>query len=301
MKRFASLMVILAATFWGSNGIFVKLFESSGLSSIERTSLRCLIAVILETIIIFIYDRKQFKVAKEDLILFALAGIFGVFLFGTFYNMCINRVGMGIAGVLIYLMPIMVMLYSVVFQGEKFTLMKGMMLLLNLLGCALVSGIVSGGNFDLLGIFYGFITAFFYALNNIITASRLKKYSVLTRVYYPGLFACICSLIYLTVTGRGTAVLNVVTSEPKYILIGIIWAFCCSICSFFFFNASLNYLDVTRVSMLSTFEPVAAILFGLFLFNERIDFYAVIGVILVIVSLMLGELKDPASDLREKR
>ena len=90
--------------------------------------------------------------------------------------------------------------------------------------------------------------------------------------------------------------IDLVAHSPRYLLIGVIWAFCCSICSFFFFNAALNYLDVTKVSILSTFEPVAAILFGLLLFNERIDIYGVIGVILVIVSLLLGEIREPVTE-----
>ncbi|MCR5096070.1 MAG: DMT family transporter [Erysipelotrichaceae bacterium] len=295
MKKYASLMVLLGAAFWASNGVFVNLFEGSGLSPVEKMCLRCFIAVAIETLIIFFYDRRQFIVDIKDLPWFALAGIFGVFLFGATYNLCISRVGMGIAGVLIYLMPIMVMIYAVVFKKEKFTLMKGVMLGLNLFGCALVSGVMSGGRFDLLGIGYGVITALFYALNNIITADRLNKYSVLARVYYPGFFACICGVIYLLLTGRMTGVVSVM-ADPHYLLIGICWALCCSILSYFFFNAALDYLDVTKVSILSTFEPVATILFGLFLLGEHIDLYGVIGVILVITSLILGEVKDPSSD-----
>ena len=33
MKRFAPLMVLVAATLWGSNGIFVKLLADSGFST----------------------------------------------------------------------------------------------------------------------------------------------------------------------------------------------------------------------------------------------------------------------------
>ena len=65
-------------------------------------------------------------------------------MFGLFYTSSIQLVGMGTAAVLIYLMPSLVMLFSVVFLHEKFTPGKGLCLVLSLLGCALVSGVAGG-------------------------------------------------------------------------------------------------------------------------------------------------------------
>ena len=71
MKKYASLMVLLGAAFWASNGVFVNLFEGSGLSPVEKMCLRCFIAVAIETLIIFFYDRRQFIVDIKDLPWFA--------------------------------------------------------------------------------------------------------------------------------------------------------------------------------------------------------------------------------------
>ena len=110
-KYICILYVIIAALLWGSNGVFVNLLSSSGFNSFERTSARMIIAALVETVI-FCFRKEKEKVKSRDLILFALAGIIGIYGFVATYTLCISRVGMGTAAVLIYLMPTIVMIYS---------------------------------------------------------------------------------------------------------------------------------------------------------------------------------------------
>ena len=283
-------MVLIAAVLWGSNGIFVKLLASSGLNSLERSSIRLIIAAILETIIVYLSDRKSFNIEKKDLFSAALIGIIGIFGFLCSYNQSINLVGMATAGVLIYLMPSIVMIYSCIFNGQKLTAKKILVLVLNLIGCGLVSGILSDQSGNILGIVIGLFAAFCYAFNNIGVATALKKYSPLTKMYYPALFAGICGLLYLLIGSDITKIGTILISNPKLILICLVWTICCSILTYYLFNSALSYLDVSRASLLSTFEPVAAVIFGVVLFHEQIDVFGIIGIIMVFVSLVLNEL-----------
>ena len=114
----------------------------------------------------------------------------------------------------------------------------------------------------------------------------------MTKMFYPALAAAILALAYLVVFSDPARIVNVFMADPRILLICILWAFCCSICTYYLFNRALSYLDVETASLLSTFEPVAAVLFGLFLFNEKLDMFGVIGVVLVIVSLVINEIKE---------
>ena len=125
MRKFAPLMVLLAAVLWGSNGIFVNLLADSGFGSIERTSIRMVLAVFMEALILSVTDKESFRIDKKGLLWSAAIGIFGMYLFLVLYTLAIARVGMGTAGVLIYLMPTLVMIYSCLFLKERFTLIKG--------------------------------------------------------------------------------------------------------------------------------------------------------------------------------
>ena len=291
MKKIAPFMVLLAGILWGSNGIFVRLLADSGLNSFERAAIKVSIAAFVGFVLIYITDRKKLQVDRQDLIWFMLAGAFGIFGFNVAYTACINLVGMGTASVLIYLMPAIVTIYSCLFLKEKFTAVKGLSLILNLAGCALVSGILSDSHFDLMGVLAGIFTAFCYASLNIMISTRLKKYDALTRTFYPTLGAAICSFVYVMLFSEHGKIITVLSSRPQYILICTLWALTNAVCTCYLINTALNYIDVVKVSMLSTFEPVAAVLFGTILFKEKIDIYGIIGVIMVVISLIIPELK----------
>lgn len=291
MKKIAPLLVLIAATLWGSNGVFVNLLKDSGFSPIQRTSIRMVIAVLLEALILFCTSRESFKIDKKGFFWSMLTGIFGMYLFLVLYTLSIARVGMAVAGVLIYLMPGLVMAYSCIFEKEKFTLYKGIALAFNLAGCALVSGIASGGMSDPLGILSGLLAALFYAFNNIAVGSKLKKYSATTKMFYPALGAGLCALIYLVIFTDVFESMRIVLSNGKILMIFVLWAICCSIATYYCFNTAIAYMPISSASLLSTFEPVAAVLFGVFLFHESLDLFGILGVILVIVSLIIAESK----------
>ncbi len=291
MRKLAPWMVLLAAVLWGSNGIFVNLLADSGFSAIERTSVRMFLAVFMEAMILFLSDRKSFRIDGKELLWSLFIGVLGMYLFLVLYTVAIARVGMGTAGVLIYLMPGLVTAYSCLFKGERFTLIKGIALCLNLMGCALVSGIMNGAGNDLTGILCGIAAAFFYAFNNIAVAHGLKGCSPATKMFYPALFAGMSAFVYLCLFSDIGSIASRLMADPKLIFFIALWALCCSIFTYYLFNTALSYLNIVTASMLSTFEPVAAVLFGVLLFHERQGLFGWIGVILVIVSLVLIEFK----------
>ncbi|MBQ6334143.1 MAG: DMT family transporter [Erysipelotrichaceae bacterium] len=288
-KNLSILYVVIAALLWGSNGIFVNYLVDSGLDSFERTSLRLIIAFLLETMY-FIF-RKEKQVPKgKDLFMFMLAGVLGVFGFATTYTLCINRVGMSVAGVLIYLMPIFVLIYSCLFKKEKISVLNIAAMIVNLLGCGLVSGIMTGSIADPSGIIIGVICAGFYAVNNIVI-SEMKAYDVFSRMYYQILFAALASIIYLCLFSDPLKIITAISLKPDILLISFLWAVCCTICTFYLFNKALKYINVTQASIISSFELVFAFIFGVVLFHEPYDMNMIIGALLATASIIVLNLK----------
>ena len=284
-KYFCILCVVIATILWGSNGIFVNLFGDTGMNSFETSSVRMIIAALIESVL-FCFRKEKDSVKGRDLVWFALVGLIGMFGFVVAYSACISRVGMGVAAVLIYLMPTIVTIYSCIFSGERFTFTKVAALLINLVGCGLVSGIVSDVKADLLGIAFGVATAFCYAFNNIVVA-KLSSYSPFTRMYYPSLFASLFGALYLILFSDPIKILSRFLLNPAFLLNSLLWAVCCSMFPYYLFNRSLKGLNVTEASMLSTFELIFAVLFGIIFFHEPFDFANVIGAVLVFLSILI--------------
>ena len=148
----AVLMVLLAAACWGANGIFINILTAYGVNGTQMTLVRMASMAILTGIWLAAKKPAALKIDLRDLVWFVPAGALGLFMFSLFYTYSIHLVGMGTAAVLIYLMPSLVMLFSVVFLHEKFTPGKGLCLVLSLLGCALVSGVAGGVTLDAGGV-----------------------------------------------------------------------------------------------------------------------------------------------------
>ena len=82
------LLIIIAACFWGSMGIFVRKLESFGFSAIQIVSIRLTLAALLFCLVQLIVDRSGFKIAPRDILLFLGLGFGSILFFTICYFFC---------------------------------------------------------------------------------------------------------------------------------------------------------------------------------------------------------------------
>lgn len=288
----ASLMVLAAATLWGSSGLFITLIGRTGLSGVQLTAVRLCMVPVMVFLFLYFTDRKQLHVQKKDLPFMLLNGIVGIFVFNLCYTYAIQWTGMATAAVLIYLMPSFVMLYSVVFLGERFTGRKALCLVLSLLGCGLVSGMAEGFTVNAMGLIMGVIAAFCYALYNILVATRLKKYSSFTNVLYPFAFAAVMGVLYAALRGELPGIAAAAVQRPESIALCAGLALCCSVMSYWLYNTAVKASSASRAAIIATFEPVAAALLGWVILHQSLSVFSVVGIGCELAALVLLNLPE---------
>lgn len=289
----AVLMVLMAAACWGANGIFINILTAYGVNGTQMTLVRMASMAILTGIWLAAKNPAALKIDLRDFVWFVPAGALGLFMFGLFYTYSIQLVGMGTAAVLIYLMPSLVMLFSIAFLHEKFTPGKGLCLVLSLLGCALVSGVAGGVTLDAGGVAYGLGAALCYTLQNILLATKLKKYSPMTNLFYMFLFSAVASLVFTAAAGELPGVAYILTT-PGALAANLGLGLVCSLAAQWLYTAALKTIPASRASIAASFEPVAAALFGLVLFGQKMDGFGVAGIVCEIAALVLLQLPAPA-------
>lgn len=292
-ENLAVLMVLLAATCWGANGIFINILTECGANGTQMTLVRMATVAIISTIYLLVRSPSELKIDPRDIIWYAIAGVPGMFLFGLFYTYSIQLVGMGTAAVLLYLMPSLVMLFSVVVLHEKFTLGKGACLVLSLAGCALVSGIANGVVLNPAGVAFGLGAALLYALYNILLSTKLARYSAMTNLEYSFVFSLAASFVFCAFTGELPGVVHILVT-PKALAANIGLGIVCSLVAQFLYNTAVKIIPTSRASIVATFEPVAAALFGLVLFGQKMDIFGVAGILCEVAALVLLQLPAPA-------
>lgn len=145
MKKLAPVMVILAGCFWGSIGIFVRHLNGLGLGSMEIVESRSAITGLVLLAALALFRRDLLKIRLKDIWCFAGGGLLSVVCFNFCYFQVIRLSSLSTAVILLYTSPLFVTLFSVLLFREKLSGRKLFCLLLAVCGCALASGLASGG------------------------------------------------------------------------------------------------------------------------------------------------------------
>ncbi len=276
--------IILAGILWGTSGIFVHYLAPYGFTSLQMTAVRGTVSFLCLAVYALIFDRSLFRVSRVQLILCICIGIS---LLGTAggYFASMQMTSVSTAVVLMYSAPIYVTVFSVLFFKERMSKGKLTALILMILGCALVSGIVGGLKFDPLGIFLGVFSGISYAAYNIFTkiATR-KKCKPLSATMYSSLFM---SLIALCVSKPGemlgSAMQKPLLLFPMLLGLGVVTF----VLPYALYSTAIKVLPAGTASALSIVEPMAATIFSVILFDEKLTLYSVLGIALILVAVFL--------------
>lgn len=293
MKIRAFIFIILAGIGWGTSGLFVNALSSYGFSAVQIIAARGVVSAIVMSLYVLIRDKKLFRVTKQELIFYFLAGL-GILLTGTLYFIAIQLTSVSTAVVLMYTEPIFVMIYSVLFFGEKLNPMKTVSVICMLIGCCLVSGITGGVDINVLGVVVGIGSGLAYTAYNIVTKIEMRKgYNPVSANTYCFIFMGLLAVIISNPPQMiSIAAANPFPVIPLMIGIGII----ACVLPYFLYTLALRELPVGTASSLSIVEPMSATVFSVTILGEDLVTSSLIGIVLIIGSVfLLGK-----SELRNK-
>ena len=97
-KNFGPLLIIIAACFWGSMGIFVRKLGEFGFTPIQIVSIRITLAALMFCGILLAKDRAGFKIRLYDIPLFLGLGFGSILFFTICYFSAITIMPLSTAG-----------------------------------------------------------------------------------------------------------------------------------------------------------------------------------------------------------
>lgn len=283
MKKSAFIYIILSGLLWGSSGIFVHFLEPFGFSSMHMTLGRELTAAIAMAVYVLIVDKKLFCTNFKELVLYAISGIAMFGAAALYYRAMQLLNSVSTAVVLMYTAPIFIMIYSVAFFGEKLTWLKTTAVAAMLIGCCLVSGlvsgIISGIDFNLVGFLFGIGAGISYAIYNIVTKMEMRmRCDPKTANVYTFLFAALCAII----ASKPMGAVEIISQNPVSALLLVACGICTCIVPYFMYSLSLRDIPAGTASALGIIEPMAATLYSVLFLGERLDVFAICGIILIL-------------------
>ena len=298
MKTKAFICIIAAGVLWGTSGLFVNALAPYGFSSLQMSAWRAAVSVIVLAVYMLIRDISLFKIRLSEIpfILGCGVGIFGT---ATAYYVSMQATTVSTAVVLMYTAPVLVMIFSVAFLGEKLTRLKAVSVLCMLIGCALVSGIIGGLKFDAFGIAMGFLAGISYASYNIFSKLEMRRGNrPITVTFY-------CFLVMLIITFFAcdigeTVSLTLVAPAPILPLtvgLGVLT----SVMPYLMYTTSLKFIPVGTASALAIIEPMSATLFGVFILGEGLSAPSLFGIVLILFAVFLLSRTEDGKNTKENK
>lgn len=280
-------LAIMGALFWGLSGTSVQFLENAKHLNVEwLLEVRLLLAGLLTILLSYIQDGiRIFDIFKnpKDFGKLLIFGLLGIALAQYSYFKAIDISGVGVATVLQYVAPTLLIIYLFLRYFKKPTPAEFCCVLLALTGTICI---VSQGGLDISTIngdalFWGLISAASICVYTLQPIELLKKYSTTSIV---GFAMFICGILSL-------AMFQQIDSEA--IWDGMTWVglftiiILGTVVSFNAYIEGVRRIGAVQGSILSSLEPISAALFGWALLGNEFTLVGIFGMICIIATVFI--------------
>lgn len=286
------LALIISSILFGLNFWILKNLMPDYFDPKQIIFLRTSITALLFWIVGELFFRE--KVAKRDLLRFAVCSIFGVavnqvmFILGLYYTTPVN------ASFIQLINPILVVILGAIIIKEKITGYKLAGLVFGVLGTILLITYgkkltISNATFK--GDIFILINATFYAFYLILVKPVMGKYNVFTIMKWIFLFGLIATLPYSF--SRIPSVYHSWIIAPVYVQFSLAYVVIIStfVC-YLLITYALKDLEAGVTSYYIYIQPLVTVFIGLWLGKEHLDITKIISGILIIAGVYLVSLKN---------
>ncbi|MCC3357029.1 DMT family transporter [Bacillus sp. REN16] len=283
-KKMAGISIAAGASLWGIIGLFVSNLYAIGFTPLQVVAVRAIAASIFLITYTLLKNPKAFKIKGSDSKYFIGTGIISIVLFNWCMFVAIEETSISVAAILLYTAPAFVTIFARLLFKEKLTIRKMLALAVTIVGCAFVVGVFPkfSGTISLFGLVVGIGSGFFYALYSIFGKFALEKYDSLTVTVYTFIFAAVAVTPF---SGIWSA-LNLFTDIKSWLyIIGL--GFLSTMLAFILYTKGLQYVESSRASIIATIEPVVAAIIGFFVFQETLQMWQYVGIMMVIAAVII--------------
>ncbi len=272
------LYALASGMLYGLIGYFGVRIMDSGISVYNMVFWRFLVsAIFFLPLVIFDYKdliqnpRETFKVFSYGLCLYGFSA--------TFYFISSKYLGTGLAMIILYTFPGIVVAFNVLYYRLTFQKIYYISLPMMLIGMFMLVDSESV-NFDIIGIFFGLFSAFFYAL--YIIGSKTSKLSAIPSSFVVSL-GCMTTSLIMTLFNGSFIIPGDLEIWKNILGLGIIG----TSLPILLLLLSFRYISSESASILSVLEPIFVLIFGIILLNEKINLVEILGASVILIAAFI--------------
>lgn len=152
-------------------------------------------------------------------------------------------------------------------------------------------------NLNIKGVIFGVISGFTFALQIILAKINLSKYNQDTLLAYSFIFASIILIPFMDI--RNTIDIFTSSNNTSFIISNIlIIGFFNTVIANGAYVKSIQYIEVGIASIIASSEIAISAVIAYLIFKESLDMVQIVGMILILVSVIILEIKIGSVDKR---
>lgn len=239
-------------------------------------------------LLIVLFLKIDLKVTKNQLKNLIILGFVGNAITTLMLNIAFANLDVGIVIPIHFTYPVFVTLGCVLFFNEKLNKQKIMALFITMcgIGCFFIESVNSASfsSSTLIGLILAVASGAFYAFYIVfMDKSGLKGESPFKITFYVAISSSICMFLYGIFTNE--LVLSSLTTKSW--IISSVFAFLCTVVALSLLQVGIKYIGASEAAVISTFEPITSVIFGVLLLGEKLTFIKVISCILIFAGVLI--------------
>ena len=276
-------------------------YGAGGSNPVTLTFLRNFLSLPF-LLLIVLFLKADLRVTKNQLKNLAILGFIGNSITTLMLNIAFAHIDVGIVTPIHFTYPIFVTLGCVLFFHEKLSKQKIIALVIAMsgIGCFFIESLNSASfnSSTLIGLILAVASGAFYAFYIIfMDKSGLKSESPFKITFYVAIASSIGMFFY----GISTNQLVLSSLTTKSWIISAVFAFLCTVVALSLLQVGIKHIGASEAAVISTFEPITSVIFGILLLNEKITPIKIIACILIFSGvLILSFAKNNTSEIKQE-
>ena len=287
MKRFKGIsMIIAGAMLWGATGPMMEwLLDNTELTVSFMLIVRLLLAGILLLLILKIQGNQitkpwRFKTWARQLLIFGIVGMLGV---QYTFVATIDVSSAVIATLFQFLAPIYIILFVSWMHRKLPPLAQVIGMFVTLIGLffLLTNGTFSGLTMGKETIVWGVLLGFTFSFYTLYPARLMQEWGVLVSVGW----AMLIGGLTLFILNPMVVVRQIVLLADWQTLLMLFFTIIVGTAAFILFLSSMKYITAIETSILSSFEPLTAIIISMLWFGQVLGIWQLIGAAVMLIGV----------------
>ncbi len=291
------LMVVFAASCYGTLSTMVKLAIEEGYSASEAVSSQYIIGFML-ALLLYITTQRKLPRLYGGFKIILLAGVF-TGATGIVYGQALIYLPASLAVVMLFQFTWIGTLIDCILRKRWPTRTEVISLIILFIGTILAAGVldVDLSGIDLRGWIYGFAAAVSFSLNMNINTKQVEGMNTTTRL----LFVSFIAAIMITMFQSPEIVWNGKLFTESLLFYGLALGLLGIIVPIYFFVIAVPKVGGALSSILSAMELPVAVIVSVLVLSEALSWLQVLGIIVILIGMTIPTLAGIRSKKKQRR